>query len=183
MATRGHRPGTLSRYTCRVCGVQELVSGGSHYFRCSGCREAGAGMDGPDQLACALRGKTAAAVAVAAAIKSGALRHPSECTCEDCGKPAKFFDHRDYNKPLLVAPVCHSCNLKRGPAISRHGSIQLIVARGEVPFTLRHRTGQLLRTMGLPTEALAGMPAKLDISHWRALLPLFQQPAQSSQVR
>lgn len=37
--------------------------------------------------------------------------------CVDCGKPATDYDHRDYNRPLDVDPTCHSCNLKRGPAI------------------------------------------------------------------
>lgn len=34
-------------------------------------------------------------------------------SCEDCGKPAQCHDHRDYTKPLEVAPVCNSCNAKR----------------------------------------------------------------------
>lgn len=39
--------------------------------------------------------------------------------CVDCRKNrATQYDHRDYNKPLMVEPVCGSCNLKRGSAIS-----------------------------------------------------------------
>ena len=30
---------------------------------------------------------------------------------------ATQYDHRDYNKPLEVTPVCPSCNGKRGAAI------------------------------------------------------------------
>lgn len=38
--------------------------------------------------------------------------------CLDCGvNRAVAYDHRDYSKPLEVQPVCHSCNLKRGPAV------------------------------------------------------------------
>ncbi len=37
--------------------------------------------------------------------------------CVDCGKQALVYDHRDYNKPLDVEPVCQSCNIKRGPGI------------------------------------------------------------------
>jgi hypothetical protein len=122
----------------------------------------------------ALRGKTAAGKAVADAIRKGALPRPATLACEDCGEQAKFYDHRDYNKPLAVAPVCHGCNLRRGPAIPIHGALDAIVSKGGVPYTLRIRTAQLLRTMGLPTDALAQMPAKLDISHWRTLLPLFE---------
>lgn len=36
--------------------------------------------------------------------------------CVDCGARAIQYDHRDYNKPLDVEPVCQSCNIKRGPA-------------------------------------------------------------------
>lgn len=35
--------------------------------------------------------------------------------CVDCGKPAQVYDHRDYNQPIKVDPVCQKCNLKRGP--------------------------------------------------------------------
>jgi hypothetical protein len=37
--------------------------------------------------------------------------------CVDCKmERATRYDHRDYNRPLEVAPVCNSCNKKRGPA-------------------------------------------------------------------
>ena len=39
--------------------------------------------------------------------------------CSDCPSRATQYDHRDYNFPLLVSPVCASCNIKRGPAIIR----------------------------------------------------------------
>ena len=52
---------------------------------------------------------------VSIAIKNGKLKHPTLLKCVDCGKPATEYDHRDYSKPLNVDPVCHSCNLKRGP--------------------------------------------------------------------
>ena len=38
--------------------------------------------------------------------------------CVDCGAQAKEYDHRDYGKPLSVAPVCVKCNIKRGPAMT-----------------------------------------------------------------
>ena len=37
--------------------------------------------------------------------------------CHDCDAMAVEYDHRDYNFPLLVVPVCHSCNMKRGAGI------------------------------------------------------------------
>lgn len=58
-----------------------------------------------------------ACIAVLKAVKKGDLPHISTQTCTDCGKQAKHYDHRDYDKPLDVEPVCVSCNVKRGPAI------------------------------------------------------------------
>jgi hypothetical protein len=57
-----------------------------------------------------------AVYAVAAAVHRGKLPPAKECVCVDCGKQARDYDHRDYSKPLEVEPVCHPCNLKRGPA-------------------------------------------------------------------
>ena len=39
--------------------------------------------------------------------------------CADCGKRATEMDHRDYNRPRDVDPVCHRCNIKRGPGIPK----------------------------------------------------------------
>lgn len=64
--------------------------------------------------------KTGAAVAMKAvndAVRRGELAPAKSCTCADCGAPAIDYDHRDYNRPLDVQPVCRSCNKKRGPAI------------------------------------------------------------------
>lgn len=36
--------------------------------------------------------------------------------CVDCGGVATQYEHRDYRFPLVVEPVCKSCNLKRGRA-------------------------------------------------------------------
>ncbi len=43
-------------------------------------------------------------------------RFDSTVLCVDCGVQATEYDHRDYFKPLDVVPVCHPCNIKRGPA-------------------------------------------------------------------
>ena len=51
------------------------------------------------------------------AIRDGYLPRPTTLTCLDCGAPAQVYDHRDYNKPLDVEPVCHACNVRRGPAL------------------------------------------------------------------
>lgn len=62
-------------------------------------------------------GQNKAIYAVKKEIKAGKLKPAKECVCVDCNKPAFVYDHRDYNKPLDVVPVCSSCNRKRGSAI------------------------------------------------------------------
>lgn len=70
---------------------------------------------------------------VAKAIRSGVLTAPRLFACVDCGGQAIEYDHRDYNEPLKVDPVCRSCNLRRGPAIPRRWD------RAELLDTLRRR--------------------------------------------
>ncbi|MCP1121595.1 hypothetical protein, partial [Robbsia andropogonis] len=53
---------------------------------------------------------------VSQAVSYGFLPRAKDCVCVDCGLPARHYDHRDYNKPLDVEPVCVSCNLQRGAA-------------------------------------------------------------------
>ena len=51
------------------------------------------------------------------AIKEGVLSSLKNLICVDCFAPAKVYEHRDYNKPLEVVPVCKRCNKIRGVAI------------------------------------------------------------------
>ena len=62
-------------------------------------------------------GQRRAIYAVKKEIEAGRLKPAKECVCVDCGKQAFVYDHRDYNKPIDVVPVCSSCNRKRGSAI------------------------------------------------------------------
>lgn len=62
-------------------------------------------------------GARRAIAAVHVAVAAGKLPPASSRICVDCGNPAKHYDHRDYNRPLDVQPVCRSCNARRGPAI------------------------------------------------------------------
>lgn len=48
------------------------------------------------------------------AVRSGSLDRPNSLFCLDCGRKAQVYDHRDYNFPLDVDPVCRKCNKKRG---------------------------------------------------------------------
>lgn len=55
--------------------------------------------------------------AVTRAINDGLLPPlKGQIFCVDCGRPAQCYDHRDYDKPLEVDPVCLKCNVNRGPA-------------------------------------------------------------------
>ena len=62
-------------------------------------------------------GATTAMSAIQYAIKTGKLAPAKIHLCVDCGKNAECYDHRDYNKPLDVVPVCRKCNHSRGAAI------------------------------------------------------------------
>lgn len=62
-------------------------------------------------------GQAAAVMAVMKAKKAGLLPIlDGSIKCSDCDKPAAQYDHRDYSRPLVVEPVCVSCNQRRGPA-------------------------------------------------------------------
>ena len=54
--------------------------------------------------------------AVAKTVKNGVLAPVKTLICVDCGSQAQCYDHRDYNKPLEVVPVCRKCNFRRGSA-------------------------------------------------------------------
>lgn len=68
------------------------------------------------------RGRIRATVIVYNAVKNGALPNLKNkyVICRDCRKSrAIHYDHRDYNKPLDVTPLCMKCNYKRGPGKAR----------------------------------------------------------------
>lgn len=57
------------------------------------------------------------------AVRAGDLpKLDGSIACEDCGNPASEYDHRDYKKPMEVAPVCRACNQARGPGLHRDPS-------------------------------------------------------------
>lgn len=104
--------GRTKRFTCARCGAVNEITGGTANYHCPACRVA-AGMrnlQAPKYLA---------HQAVAKARKQGLLADPRTLRCEDCAAPAIEYDHRDYAQPLVVSPVCRSCNLRRGPAVGR----------------------------------------------------------------
>ena len=53
---------------------------------------------------------------VGMAVKRGDIKKAKEYKCVDCGRGGQVYDHRDYDKPLAIEPVCRSCNILRGSA-------------------------------------------------------------------
>lgn len=132
-----NRKGMAKTTKCLVCGGKNR----SHSSSCCRCRRIAENKALPDvfcalcekavprdrklispycSLECATEtrriGQRAVSV-VQAQIRKGAMPKLSgSIACVDCGAPAEHYDHRDYSKPLDVAPVCRSCNFKRGPA-------------------------------------------------------------------
>lgn len=188
MAARGRKPGSLLNARCVLCGNLELSRGTSQHFRCTPCKHAGRRL--PPRGRCVSDTERCGGV-VALAIRDGLLLHPTSLRCVDCGVPAVEYDHRDYNYPLKVEPVCRSCNLKRGPAIPTPGALRSLLDRGYPPYRLRCRVEQLLALMGQPADVVRGLPKKLTVDHWHTLLPLFEaaegspmpSPAQHQQPR
>jgi len=80
---------------------------------------------------------------VSQAIKAGTILRPTSYNCADCGKPACQYDHRDYREPLNVAPVCRSCNIRRGPGLPKiqdHDELSNKRPRSFDGFVLIHGT-------------------------------------------
>lgn len=91
---------------------------------------------------CYLSGAQFAQGAVAKARRQGLLADPRMLPCTDCRSAASEYDHRDYNKPLQVEPVCRGCNARRGRALPkqwRPGEWQAYIDRvAKATWTRRH---------------------------------------------
>ena len=84
------------------------------------------------------------------ALRNGSLpRITAETKCVDCGSQATGYDHRDYNKPLDVEPVCQRCNVRRGPAIPYRGSGRKV---GKIHFHIQTYARQRLAAISLSTD-------------------------------
>ena len=102
------------RLVCKNCQCRirpiDRKSGGKWSLRCNHCkglRDAQHGI---------LSGRGIAGSAVGRAVKNGVLPPVRSLRCVDCGDGATCYDHRDYNEPLRVEPVCYACNTLRGSA-------------------------------------------------------------------
>jgi len=108
---------SLKRFRCRDCRAVLLLAGGNDSTRCPSCFAKDCLSRRPHRVGQFKRGAIQAHNAVGAAIRRGELTHPSKLPCADCRGAAVEYDHRDYNRPLEVEPVCRRCNLRRGPAV------------------------------------------------------------------
>lgn len=119
-----HGPNAKECYTCRSTAKSDRA--------CTGCGDAHRRRFSAYCEPCSSAnwlfsnygsGRAIAALAVAKARAAGELISPTLFKCVDCGEPANCYDHRDYNRPLIVDPVCKGCNIRRGPAIPREWSL------------------------------------------------------------
>lgn len=102
----------------------------------------------------------AAHQAVTKAVKRGELPHPRTLLCADCNSPANGYDHRDYSTPLVVAPVCRSCNHKRGQAANHDlGSHDITPFGRWIKRQPRGASAEIARSLEV-TRALVAMWAK-----------------------
>lgn len=174
----GRRPGSLVRCTCVACGAVERASGTGGHYRCAACKYTH--RYGPHSRRSNWTGTEEAGGFVHRAIADGRLPHPRGLTCADCGGVAVEYDHRDYNEPLRVEPVCRGCNLRRGPATPLVGSIRRLVENGMRPYYSRGATLKVLQRLGISTQGVI-LPSKVQVDDWRALLPLVEA-AESSRA-
>lgn len=147
------KPRRLCTFHCTVCGVARLVSGATNRFRCEIHRPSDP------------TGKLRAGSEVAMAIREGRLTHPRTLKCSDCCGTASEYDHRDYNFPLRVDPVCRGCNARRGPAIPRKGFFAEVFETEYGFYTNRVNMERLFKVIGLKAN-LGHLPAKTEFEHW-----------------
>lgn len=83
--------------------------------------------------------------AIARHVRTGVLVPAKELTCVDCGSLAREYEHREYLKPFDVVPVCHACNLKRGPAIDVKEAVamHLGIDVQEIPHAISRKREEL----------------------------------------
>ena len=111
-------------------------------------------------------GRAKAGYLVAKAITNGDILHPSKFLCVDCGCKATEYEHRDYNKPLEVEPVCRGCNARRGQAKPLDGFIQKMVSLGFTPFAYKLHMLRLAKIFNYEIHDSHLIPNRLTSEHW-----------------
>lgn len=164
---RGRRPGQPRTLTCGHCGLREQTMRGWPYI-CEGCR-----VGGFSNLRARRCGRDYGGLMVRAAVAEGRLQPASAFMCSDCTKPAAVYDHRDYNRPLLVEPVCRSCNSRRGPGLPVYGWLHHAVRQGHRPYARRWAVAIVAKLAGVADEVIAPLPALLTHADWQRLIAHF----------
>lgn len=108
-------------FICECCGTHIK---GKWASRCGECRSE----------IYALR--AASIAAIAKEVNSGRIMAAKNYYCVDCGRPANHYDHRDYNKPLVIEPVCRKCNYDRG-SVDTHKKFNRYGYEGKSPIKAR----------------------------------------------
>ncbi len=102
---------------CICCGA-DISSFHPNKRRCNSCTESG---EVRRMYAANTIGKNDNEIArqvTKFAVRAGFLLPPENFKCAHCNyRQAECYDHRDYNKPLDVEPVCCRCNSSRGRGI------------------------------------------------------------------
>ena len=82
-------------------------------------------------------------------IPAGRLLRASLMPCADCSEPASGYDHRDYNQPLRVDPVCRRCNYRRGSATPRAWTFKqfMTMAAEVIPSRIGRTSAEVLHAM------------------------------------
>lgn len=93
----------MAEYNCKWCGATTRLT-------CRLCRECF------NILEAFRKVRAKASHLVNGAVRAGKLPKPALADCVDCGVQAEVYEHRDYDFPLDVVPVCHGCNMRRGSA-------------------------------------------------------------------
>lgn len=153
---QGRPVGSLARFTCHICKEVERVRGGSRRFICSKCRNDGFSI---------ASGQAYASGQVHKGIRENILPHPRGLPCSDCYGIAVCYDHRDYNKPLSVDPVCRRCNRLRGPAIPRTGFFADCFTRGTAPYRQKDCMERIFEMLDIPVD-LSAVPRRVRFEHW-----------------
>ena len=118
-------------------------------------------------------GKNISGQLIAKEIANGFIKHPSNFQCVDCGCKASEYDHRDYNKPLDVVPVCRGCNARRGQAIPLNGFIEKMISLNHRPYKYKIHMLRMAKAMGVVITDHEYLPKTLTIEIWKSLASQF----------
>jgi hypothetical protein len=116
-------------------------------------------------------GRSYAQKVIGKAVKNGSIQHPSEFRCVDCNFIATEYEHRDYNYPFNVDPICRICNAKRGIAKPVTNYVQVMISLGFVPYVYKAHMVSLARIFNYEIKNIDLIPKMLTVEHWKIFWP------------